>query len=344
MDDLRSKIEQALATRGDCGKVLRASAAHHFGTLVGESPQMLQVYTLVAKAAKCDLPVLILGESGTGKELVAAAIHRSSARRDGPWTAMNCAAISPLLLESEMFGHAPGAFTGASQEHDGIFIAAHGGTLFLDEIGTLKPELQSKLLRALEEGQVRRVGENTPVEVDVRMLTATNRDLQSLVEAGTFRRDLMYRLHVIEISLPPLREREGYVELLASAFCLDEEEKQGKPIHYGEQTAKLLTTYDWPGNVRELRNAIACAAVLSGQDGEIGQEDLPPRIVQRSKDLLEKDRITRHRKAGDSLEDYLRTVEKEYVDRVVERTGGNRSEAASILGISRATFYRKYCD
>lgn len=344
LDDLRSKVEQALKTRQGRTPALRTATHAHFGTLIGESPAMHEVYARIGKAAKCDLPVLIEGDSGTGKELVATAIHRNSSRGKGPWTAMNCAAISPLLLESEMFGHAPGAFTGATERHDGMFIAANRGTLFLDEIGTLRTELQAKLLRALEEGEVRRLGDHENVNVDVRVLAATNTPLQELANEGTFRPDLLYRLSVIDILLPPLNERDGDIPLLASAFCLEEEERSGKPIQLGEDAARIIAAYEWPGNVRELQNAIACAAALTGDDGVIAADMLPPRVHAAGTHTLEHERITRHHRAGDSLEDYIKTVEREYVDRIVEKTGGNRSEAANLLGISRATFYRKYGD
>lgn len=344
LNDLRSRIEQGLCARSESRGAIRNQADCHFGTLIGESPAMRSVYALIKKAGACDLPVLIEGESGTGKELVAGAIHRSGSRAKKAWTAMNCAAISPLLLESEMFGHAAGAFTGACEPHDGMFIATNEGTLFLDEIGTLQHQLQAKLLRALEEGRVRRLGENETVPVDVRVLAATNRPLREAVAAGSFREDLYFRLAVIDIKLPPLRERAGDIPLLAAAFCIKEEQKHGKPVRLDSEAAKLIEVYDWPGNVRELENAIACAAVLADRSGLISPDELPPAVANRSRTILEQSRFSQHLDAGHSLDEYLRTVEKEYVDQIIRKTDGNRSAAAGLLGISRATFYRKYGD
>ncbi len=341
LNDLRSKIEHGVKTRSTPQPANPPGAELHFGLLLGESPQMQQIYRLIERSANSDCPVLIEGASGTGKELVANAIHRQSRRANRPWTAMNCAAVSPLLLESEMFGHAPGAFTGATSQHDGMFIASHGGTLFLDEIATLRPELQAKLLRTLQDGQVRRLGATEMVPVDVRLLSATNTPLRALVDQGHFREDLFYRLGVIDIHLPPLAQRQGDLPLLARHFCTLESARLGKTIQLPDNTLELLAAYDWPGNVRELQNAISCAAILS-DDGLLAADVLPPNLAARSQFLHDQARISKHRQMGGSLDEYLEAIERDYVERVLAKTDGNRSEAANLLGISRATFYRKY--
>lgn len=337
--DLTAKIEQALMVRE--GETEAFGNTFHFGGLVGECEAMRDVYRLIEKAAACDLPVLIQGESGTGKELVASAIHRSSSRSQKPWTAMNCAAVSPLLLESEMFGHVEGAFTGAVEAHDGMFIAASGGTLFLDEVATIQADLQAKLLRVLQNGEVRRVGDVKSVPVDIRIISATSGVLSELAAQKKFREDLLFRLKVIDIDLPPLRERGDDWSLLAEYFRGVEEERLGKPVKLTDAAREIMAVYDWPGNVRELANAVACAAVLS-DDGLVTPDVLPPSLLSRSEDILAEKTIHHHSRSGTSLQDYLKDVEKDYVNRVIKEVGGNRSEAANLLGISRATFYRKY--
>lgn len=337
--DLTAKIKHALAVRVREDDLAVKSA--HFGTLIGECAAMRDVYRLIKKAAACELPVLIQGETGTGKELVAGAIHRESGRSDGPWMAMNCAAVSPLLLESEMFGHAEGAFTGAEKTHDGMFLAARGGSLFLDEVGTIPMGLQGKLLRVLQSGEIRRVGDVTHLPVDVRLIAATNSDLDTLASRHEFREDLLFRLKVLDIHLPPLRERADDWSLLTEYFLGVEAARLDKPLTLADESREMMEAYDWPGNVRELANAVACAAVLS-DNGVITPDTLPPSLLAKSEDILAREKIHHYSRSGFSLEDYLKDVEKEYVERVINEMGGNRSEAAQFLGISRATLYRKY--
>ncbi|HED66867.1 MAG TPA: sigma-54-dependent Fis family transcriptional regulator [Planctomycetes bacterium] len=255
--------------------------------MVGESEAMQRVYSLIERVAPSDVPVLVYGETGTGKELVARALHQRSPRAKGPLLALNCAAVSPNLIESELFGHKRGSFTGAVSDRDGHFVAASGGTLFLDEIGDMPLDMQAKLLRALEERVVRPVGSAKSIPVDIRLVAATNRDLAELVEENTFRSDLYYRLNVVTIQLPALRERAGDVALLAR-FLLGRVSREvaGAPRSLSPEALELLETYPWPGNVRQLENELRRAAALS--DGVIGPEDLSPEI-----------QAARHRSAED---------------------------------------------
>jgi len=320
----------------------------HFGILVGESEPMKRIYSMIQRIAKTDATVLIQGESGTGKELIAKAIHAQSRRADGPWVALNCAAIPTSLLESEMFGHAAGAFTGAAKARDGLFLAANKGTLFLDEIGSMDLSIQGKFLRVLQERCVRRVGENTDIPADVRVVAATNESLKVKRDSGEFREDLFYRISVIPIELPPLRHRTEDVPLLVHYFCHRQSETQGHPLSIEPDVLEILIDYAWPGNVRELENAVACAAALS-DEGVIRRENLPPNIAgslpeasetnETSQALLSvTDKATGR---GKSLREFLREKEKEYMRAILQRTGGNRIKAAQLLGISRATLYRK---
>lgn len=320
----------------------------HFGSLIGESAAMQKVYRLVERSAPTDATVLIEGESGTGKELVAQALHARSKRCKRRLVPMNCAAVPENLLESEMFGHATGAFTGAVFERQGLFITADKGTLFLDEIGVMDLGLQRKLLRTLQEGRVRRVGENRDREVDVRVIAATNESLEEKVGQGKFREDLYYRINVISIRLPPLRERGDDVLRLAEAFRFQQSENLEQEIKFTEEAVSALKRYDWPGNVRELQNAVACAATLC-ESGVIRFHDLPPAVVQGCSGMrlggkAEDEAPERSdESAGEvPLQEFLKRKEREYIQMILKRTGGNRVRAADILGISRATFYRKY--
>ncbi len=356
LNELTSLVKSALAngeSRGDSGLAGDADVvgvARHCGGLIGESESMRRLYRLIERVAPTDATVMIHGESGTGKELVAQAIHHQGKRAAKPWVALNCAAIPGALLESEMFGHKAGSFTGAgSKDRIGLFATADGGTLFLDEIGVMDYGLQGKLLRTLQEGKVRPVGANQDVDVDVRVVAATNENLEERVQAGEFREDLYYRINVIPIQLPPLREREGDIELLARFFGACQARSLSREVTFAEDALAMMRKYNWPGNVRELQNAVACAATLC-ENGVIETADLPPRVIAETDDGSGFDREWGDRKdavadAGEcqvSLKEYLRNKEQQYIESVLRKTGGNRARAADLLGISRATFYRKY--
>jgi two-component system response regulator AtoC len=299
--------------------------------VVGRSEAMLQVYKTAARVASTDATVLIQGESGTGKELVARAIHAASPRASGPFVAVDCGAIAEGVLESELFGHTRGAFTGAQAARRGLFEEAHHGTLFLDEIGDVGPNLQARLLRALQEGTIRRVGANDPISVDVRIVAATNRDMDAAVKQGTFRADLYYRLHVVSIRIPPLRERREDIPLLAEHFAQKHGRPEGSAI--SPEAREILVAYDWPGNVRELENAVARALALN-PSGVVIPEDLPDAI-----------RLAQTESAPVPLpppgdRPTLAELERRYASQVLGETGGNKTRAAEILGIDRKTLYR----
>ncbi len=304
---------------------------HH---ILGKSKPMRQVFDLIRRVADSQTNVLITGESGTGKELAAKAIHFNSDRRSGPFVPVNCAAIPEALLESELFGHLKGSFTDAKGDKRGLFEEAHGGTLFLDEISELPVMLQAKLLRAIQEKEIRRVGSTKAVAVDVRIIAATNLSLTDEVKAKRFREDLYYRLNVIEIRMPPLRERREDIPLLVDAFlkkCAEANRKAVKGI--GESALALLMDYPWPGNVRELENVIERAVTLARGE-RVLPEDLPPAVHGSRGD----------KKVIDDAADRtlpLEEVEKEYILRILDKTGGNKYQAAQLLGIDRKTLYRK---
>ncbi len=306
-----------------------------FGKLIGDSPPMRRVYDLVDRVADSEASILITGESGTGKELVARALHDHSSRKAGPFVAVNCAAISAQLLESELFGHVRGAFTDAKSDRTGLFVESTGGTLFLDEIGEMPLEMQSKLLRALQERKVRPVGGSREISFDTRIVAATNRDIDAAVERGVFREDLFYRINVVRIAVPPLRSRGNDILVLAQGF-LDRFTKQtNKKVEgfVGEAARKLLD-YDWPGNVRELENVIERAVTLTRYD-KITVEDLPDRVREHKSDTFVVP-------AEDP--EYLPTLdelERRYIARVLKVVGGNKTQAAKVLGVDRRTLYRK---
>ncbi len=305
--------------------------------IVAASPAMIAVLELLERAAEFKSTVLLTGESGTGKEVLARAIHAQSPRRDDSFVAVNCAAIPEALLESELFGHAKGAFTGADRARRGLFVEADGGTLFLDEIGELPPPLQAKLLRVLQEEEVRPVGESKSRKVDVRVLAATARDLESDVGTGRFREDLFYRLNVVRVKVPPLRERREDIPLLLDHFLGHFREVLGRPVRTltDDALAKLLA-YRWPGNVRELENVVERAVILS--EGErVGMRELPANVVDP-----EPGGDDVGPSAGDlSLRRARRAVESELIQRALRATGGNRTHAARLLGIShRALLYK----
>ncbi len=345
---------------------------YQFDQIIGTAPAMQTVFKLVERVANTNSTVLLLGESGTGKELVARALHYNSNRQLAPFVPINCSALPEALLESELFGHCRGSFTGAITDKVGLFEAADGGTIFLDEIGTMSPVLQSRLLRVLQEREIRRVGENTAIPVNVRVVAATNESLEKRIAAGTFREDLYYRLNVISIQLPSLRERRDDIPLLVSHFLKERiRPRAGKPCRVTRQTMAVLEAYDWPGNVRELENAMERAATLCESD-VIRTTDLPSHILAATKsDLLPggHEEVATLPFAGDSgastlktgvageidasasapaaattlvsLKEFLRDQEHAHIQVALRACGGSKEQAALLLGISLPTLYRK---
>ena len=302
------------------------------GDFIGQSGSMRKVFDLIEKVAPSKASVAISGESGTGKEMVARSIHNLSQRKDKPFIAVNCASIPATLIESEIFGHERGAFTGADQRRPGVFELAHGGTLFLDEVGEIPLELQAKLLRVLEEGRLRRLGGKVELEVDVRVLSATNRDLKAEIKAVRFREDLFFRLNVFQISLPPLRERREDIPILAQHFVEKFNRDSGKHVAgVSPEALEILRRYEWPGNIRELRNAVERAVILC-DDELIGREQLPPDMAQSGVD-----RSSFRSAFGLTLD----AVEKAYILGSLQRNGGNKARTAEILGVSEKTLYNK---
>ena len=305
-----------------------------FDELIGGSPTMQELYALIDRAARSQAPVAITGESGTGKEVVAEALHRRSGRT-GPFLPVNVAALPEALLESELFGHEKGAFTDARSARKGLFLQAHGGTLFLDEIGELPLGLQPKLLRALQARRVRPVGSDRELPFDARIVTATNRDLDEMVQEGRFREDLYYRLCVIQLEVPPLRERGSDVLLLARHFLERIASRAGKDVRgVSNEAAELMVDYRWPGNVRELYNCMERAVALT-QEHEVQPEDLPRRLRPAPAAALQEP-------VPEVVElEPMHVVEARHIRRVMEATGGNRSQAARVLGFDRKTLLRK---
>jgi DNA-binding NtrC family response regulator len=301
--------------------------------LVGHSRQMIDLYKEIARVAAFRSTVLIIGESGTGKELVARAIHSNSPRSGQSFVAVNCGALTETLLEAELFGHARGSFTGAVADKKGLFEEAEGGTIFLDEIGETSAALQVKLLRALQEGEIRRVGSTKSVKVDVRVIAATNRNLENEVKAGRFREDLYYRLSVITLRVPPLRERREDIPLLAHHFLRRTCEETGKRVALSEKALETLRSYDWSGNVRELENSIE-HAVLHSRGQVITEDDLPARLKAPRETQL-----TLEEKLFSNLPP-LEEMERRYLIHVLEAVNGNRTRAAEIMQIDRRTLYR----
>jgi DNA-binding NtrC family response regulator len=310
--------------------------------LVGVSSAFVEVMKLVGRVAATNLPVLITGESGTGKEVVARAIHRRSPRSDRPFVAVNCGAIPAELIESELFGHVKGSFTGAHADRRGLWQEADGGTVFLDEISETSPAFQVKLLRALQEREIRRVGSNQTVRVDVRVIAASNRDVDQEMREGRFRQDLLYRLNAVTLHLPPLRERREDIIPLARYFAERMAQVSGTAcISFSRDAVQLLEKYDWPGNIRELENAIVRAAALCDQ--AVRPEDLPERVRNFSP-LASIPLHAKPSRDGDhDGEDLLSLAEVEgrHIFRVLARTGGNKQAAARVLGIDRTTLQRK---
>jgi transcriptional regulator with PAS, ATPase and Fis domain len=306
-------------------------AENGFHGILGASVAMQKVFDLITNASQSDAPVIIYGESGTGKELVAKAIHELSIRKRKPFIKVNCAALNESLLESELFGHVKGAFTGAYKDRKGRFEAAHGGDIFLDEIGDLPFSTQVKLLRVLEEKVIERVGDHRPIHIDARIISATNRDLDRLIRQGGFREDLFYRINVIPILVPPLRERIGDIALLAGSFFRRIQLKSGKEIQgIGKEAMKQLMEYPWPGNVRELKSAFEFA-VVSCQDNLIQPHHLPPTLYKESNPAGFRT------KAVDNLDE----LRRQELMKALIASGGNQSEAAKLLGVSRVTVWNR---
>jgi two-component system response regulator HydG len=334
MDELIFKAKKALYYRHlEEENILqreRLGLRFDFSSIIGTSPRMKELFETLALAAPTEATVLLLGESGTGKELVANAIHQNSPRKDKPYVKVNCAALPETLLESELFGHEKGAFTGAIDKKKGRFERADGGTLFLDEIGEMSPPTQTKILRVLQEREFEAVGGTKTIEVDVRIIAATNKDLAEEVKRGKFREDLYYRLNVVPITIPPLRERTEDIPLLAEHFLRIYSEKNKRDITgFGPGMMEAFIGYNWPGNVRELENIVERTVIMS-RDDTISLEDLPPVFAGPQPE-------------GDRTPPptSLREVERETILKTLHQTGGNRTHAAQILGITRKTLQNK---
>jgi DNA-binding NtrC family response regulator len=336
-EDLRGVVTRALERRALHREVryLRDELARHegFDQLVGRSPAMRRVYELVRQIADTTATVLITGESGTGKEMIARAIHRQGIRRDRPFVAVNCAALPADLLESELFGHERGAFTGAHARKLGKFEVAHTGTLLLDEIGTLRLDLQPKILRALQEREIERVGGGRVIRVDVRIVVATNTDLRQAVAAGRFREDLFYRLHVVPIAVPPLRERREDVAPLARHFLTKYARQFGKPVtDLSPGAVDALERYHWPGNVRELENIVARSVALTGES-VVQLDQIPLEVALAPVEASVEDQL--------NLREARHEVERLLILRALDRAGGNQTLAARLLGMHRNTLLVK---
>jgi two-component system response regulator PilR (NtrC family) len=340
VDELKMKVRNALEQRQlrqENVLLKRAlGSTHQFANIVGRSDKMLAIFKLIEQIARTDSTVLVTGESGTGKEWVARAIHFYSLRRDRPFVALNCGALPETLLESELFGHMKGAFTGAGVNKKGLIESAEKGTLFLDEIGEMTPMMQVKLLRVLQERKFRRLGGVEELEAAMRVIAATNQELTKMVAEGRFREDLFYRINVIPIHLPPLRERGEDIPLLAEYFLGKYREQMGKDIHgISLETMDLLDAYEWPGNIRELENVIERAVALE-KSQTILPESLPEHIAKRvakgpaAAGLLPE--------SGFNLEEHVEGLEKEYITQALVRAGGVQVKAAELLGMSFRSF------
>jgi two-component system, NtrC family, response regulator AtoC len=341
LDHLRLAVSRVLEARRLRSEVrqYRKLAEGAFHGMVGRSAPMRSLFDAIRQIAPLGGPVIISGESGTGKELVARALHAESPRHDGPFVPINCAAMPQELMESELFGHARGAFTGATQQRPGLFVEADGGVLLLDEIGELPRETQAKLLRVLEDGCIRPLGADQEISVDVRLVAATNRDLEAEVAAGRFRKDLFYRLETFPLEVPPLRARGEDLDLLAARFIARFAALGGRPAPaLSEQALACLKAYDFPGNVRELMNALE-RAIAFCDGAEIRPSHLPERIRHRRASSGENAQGLPLLDGGELPT--LGTLERRYIRLVLEHTGGNKRQAAELLGIGRRTLYRR---
>lgn len=334
IEDLRARLER-VARDMDLdreNRLLREQLRSKpgFGGMIGVSAKMQRVYKTIEKVSQHEYPVLILGESGTGKELVAKSIHYSGIRKDRPFAPVDCSSLVPTLIESELFGYVKGAFTGAMQSKQGLLEAAQGGTLFLDEIGDMPVDLQAKLLRALQEREVKPVGSTERRHINIRIIAATNRDLESAIRAGAFRQDLYFRLNVVQLKLPPLRERKSDIQLLVTSFLDKFSDPHGAPRTISDDAMRRLIAYDWPGNVRELENAIERAVAMgSGPIVHVG--DLPSNLHYPSSERVpEKDELLP-----------MEELERRAILRTLRETGGDKLAAARMLGIGKTTLYRK---
>ena len=337
IDQLLIGIDKALAERSLRSEVTRlreeVTRRDRMDEIIGRSAAMQEIFALMRRLSASHANLLITGESGTGKELIARAIHARSSRKNRPFVPVNCAAIPENLLESELFGYTRGAHSTANADRQGLFVEADGGTLFLDEIAELPLALQPKLLRVLQDGEVRPLGTNRAERADVRVIAATNRDLDRALREGRFREDLYYRLNVIQLQLPPLRGRQEDILPLAEHFLLRSARRSGKAVHgWKEPAKKLLLGYHWPGNVRELENAVERAVALAESD-LIGVEDLPRALQERKGQDLLSSAVAQ----GFTLDQ----LEREYIERVLDVEGGNKTRAAQRLGLDRKTLYRK---
>ena len=375
VDELRLCVQRALSYSAAVTETAylrkQLKKKYEFSQIIGNAPRMQEVFKMIERVANTDSTILILGESGTGKELVARALHYNSRRQFAPFVPVNCSALPENLLESELFGHRRGSFTGAISDKKGLFEEADGGTIFLDEVGSMSAMLQSRLLRVLQEREVRRVGENTPIYVNVRVVAASNEPLEKRIKEGSFREDLYYRLNVIAIPLPSLRERRDDIPLLVAHFLKGKAEPgANRLIQMTRQAMEALCAYDWPGNVRELENAIERAMALC-EGGIIRAEDLPPRLLASVKTpssapdgqvaatlpAVPESALYPLHPAGSAeaspepghgaaeplapLKSFLREQELAYLNRAIQQCGGNKEQAALLLGISVATLYRR---
>lgn len=338
-DRLRLSLERAIDHKEvqEQRKTVKPTSQQVVSSIIGQSESMLELLDMVSYVAPTEATVLIHGESGTGKELVAEAMHKNSVRKEQPFIKVNCAALAENLLESELFGHEKGAFTGADKRREGRFVQADGGTLFLDEIGETTPAMQVKLLRVLQEQELQRVGGEETIKVDVRIIAATNRDLEQEVKGGNFREDLYYRLNVVQLTVPPLRDRHGDIPVLVNYFVEKFAEKNRRTVDsVTSECMDLLESYPWPGNVRELENAMERGVILMRGDQLTEQSlPLPVQKYMESAEFSTSVKVTEQQPAS------LFEVEKQLILKTLEETSGNKSEAARRLGITRKTLQNK---
>jgi two-component system response regulator HydG len=357
LDELQTMLERAAIRRYfdlESRKLReRLRTQEGMGNLIGRSPAMEKLYRILSKVAYSSHPVLILGESGTGKELVARSIHFNGSNAAKPFIPVDCGSLVPTLIESELFGYVKGAFTGANRAKDGLLVAAEGGTVFLDEIGELPLDLQSKLLRALQEKEVRPVGATHAVPIDVRILAATNRDLSTMVEQGRFRKDLFFRLNVVNLKIPPLRERKQDIPLLAAHFLEKMRREKNVPYTFSDEALRLMTEFEWPGNVRELENAIERACALSSGPvlhlGDLPSQMQEHRLQMRARSISAQAEETRAaqsdsmdaERTGDGPIRSIAEMEKQAILNTIRQLNGDKLTAAKLLGIGKTTLYRK---